>query len=224
MAEYIDREQIERVRLEDSCFFIDHIKGDEIDCIIDAPAADVIEREKIDKAITEIKEEVKSIPQDLSFLSGVKYAFDCLKEKIKGETDMTNEEENLDIVYHKGLEDARLTLLDLLRIPSKEWKDIFDEDSYYVEAILEHYSISEIADRIKAYKEEKKAKEEMKVGDEVISFSDSKAIVTMVDCSCVTVVFSDGSSGEFPRNNFRKTGRHFDEVDKLLDLISGGTE
>ena len=52
MAEYIDREQIERVRLEDSCYVIEHIKGDEIDCIIDAPAADVIERsryEQLDK-------------------------------------------------------------------------------------------------------------------------------------------------------------------------------
>lgn len=54
MAEYIDKEKIERVRLEDSCYIIEHFKGDEIDCIIDAPTEDVIEREKIDKAIDEI--------------------------------------------------------------------------------------------------------------------------------------------------------------------------
>lgn len=51
MAKYIDKEQIERVRLEDSCYIIEHYKGDEIDCIIDAPTADVIERSKINDAL-----------------------------------------------------------------------------------------------------------------------------------------------------------------------------
>ena len=41
MAKYIDVDKIERVRLEDSCYIIEHIKGDEIDCIIDAPIEDV---------------------------------------------------------------------------------------------------------------------------------------------------------------------------------------
>ena len=129
-----------------------------------------------------------------------------------------------DVAYNKGLEDARAAILNFFEIPSGEWEIIFG--SYYVKAILKHYSISEITEKIKIYKEKKKVEDEsIKVGDEVISFSDSKAIVTIVDCSCVTVVFSDGSSGEFPRNNFRKTGRHFDEVAELfskLECADGG--
>lgn len=54
MAEYIDREQIERVRLEGSFYFVEHFKGDGIYCTIDAPTADVIERSKVDNAIEEI--------------------------------------------------------------------------------------------------------------------------------------------------------------------------
>lgn len=61
--------------------------------------------------------------------------------------------------YSKGSEDARQTLLNLLKIPSGEWGSIFDQDSYYVEAIFKHYSISEIAERIEAYEEKKKAEE-----------------------------------------------------------------
>ena len=135
------------------------------------------------------------------------------------------QESTYDVAYNKGLEDAREAILNLLEVPLDEWGIVFDYDSYYIEAILEHYTISEIIERIKAYEEKKKAEEEIKVGDEVISFSDSKAIVTMVDDEWVTVIFEDGSSGEFPRNNFRKTGRHFDEIAELfskLECADGG--
>ena len=159
---------------------------------------------------------------DNAYISGYEDGSKIADRDLKEMHDITYNE-----AYNKGLEDARRALLNFLEVPSDEWGKIFDENSYYIKAIFTHYSISEIAKRIKAYKQNKKAEEEktIKVGDEVISFSDSKAIVTMIDSEYITVVFEDGSSGEFPRNNFRKTGRHFDEVSELfskLECADGG--
>ena len=45
----IDADNIQRVRLEDSCYVIEHSKGDEIDCIIDASTVPAIPMERIEQ-------------------------------------------------------------------------------------------------------------------------------------------------------------------------------
>ena len=124
--------------------------------------------------------------------------------------------------YSKGSEDARQTLLNLLKIPSGEWGNMFDRDSYYVEAIFKHYSINEIAERIKAYEEKKKAEEEsIKVGDEVL-YGSSKLLVTSITNHFICTVNADGKVDTWRATaELIKTGRHFDEAEQLLDKLRG---
>lgn len=78
-----------------------------------------------------------------------------------------NYEKDEDEIYNKGLEDARQILLELFEIPSGERGAIFDETSYYVEAILRNYSLGEISEKIRAYKETKKVRNSIIKGDTV---------------------------------------------------------
>ena len=129
--------------------------------------------------------------------------------------------------YSKGSEDARQTLLNLLKIPSGEWGSIFDQDSYYVEAIFKHYSISEIAERIEAYEEKKKA-EEIKVGD-VVKFNekchsyeankDREYLVLHNFGKLVTLLYDNGDTGAADIILLDKTGRHIEEVEQLLSKL-----
>lgn len=140
------------------------------------------------------------------------------------DTDMIGELKQVE--YIRGLEDARQTLLNLLEIPSGEWGNIFDHDSYYIEAIFKHYSVSEIANRIKSYDEKKKAEEEIKVGDEVKSICGGLVgVVTRVNQSTgrFRILFSDGSGGmtEIFPEDYEKTGRHFVQIEEVLEKLRG---
>ena len=123
------------------------------------------------------------------------------------------------VEYNKGLEDACLTAWTLLT--SKNTGKIFTEYGT-VSDILGNVPMKEIRNRIKVYEEKKKAEEEsIKVGDEVVNNSGNEAVVTMVDDRTVFVVYNDGNCGEFYKESFKKTGRHFDEVEQLLDKLRG---
>ena len=77
---------------------------------------------------------------------------------IKDTQDSLYSEVELKEEYERGLKDARQTMLELLKIPSSERGKMFgNDDYYYTQIILEHFSIEEINDRIKAYKEKQNA-------------------------------------------------------------------
>lgn len=87
------------------------------------------------------------------------------------------------------------------------------------------YGIEKVMDDFKKWQEQKKqAEEEIKVGDEVITFGGSKAIVTRVEDTNIRLFYSDGSGGRFDNNVeiIEKTGRNFSaEVSQLLDKLKG---
>ena len=89
-----------------------------------------------------------------------------------------------------------------------------------------NFTATEALDKIKAYEEEQS---KIKVGDEVKVENSGgylgKAIVTYVDKyeKEIYVVFAGGSAGEITDGTrLRKTGRHFDEVEKLIEVLKGG--
>lgn len=128
--------------------------------------------------------------------------------------------------YNKGLEDVNHAMEVLTHMTGTECAEWF-EGRMGVYKVVCDYSIQRIVEIIKDYEEKEKAEEikvgEIKVGDEVIGFSGAKAIVTVVD-DCdddITLMFEDGSFDTYPCKNFRKTGRHFDEVEQLFGKLRG---
>ena len=123
--------------------------------------------------------------------------------------------------FNEGLENARQVILKLLDINSIEYARIFnDTDMYYTKIILEHYSITEIESKIKAYEEKKKDEEEIKVGDEVRDlFTDNRGVVMSIGELIVYIT----NNGVYTNalGSLEKTGRHFDEVGQLLDKLKG---
>lgn len=95
------------------------------------------------------------------------------------------------------------------------------DPDYNLYDLVARYGAKKVVDDFKKWQEEKK-EAEIKVGDEVISLSSGiKAVVTMVDDETVFVVYSDGSCGDFDKENFKKTGRTIKEVIQSLDELRG---
>lgn len=90
--------------------------------------------------------------------------------------------------------------------------------------IILKWNMRELIYEFKQCQEQKKqTEEEIKVGDEVITFG-SKAIVTRVEDKNIRLFYSDGSGGRFDNNveSIEKTGRNFSaEVSQLLDKLKG---
>ena len=84
-----------------------------------------------------------------------------------------------------------------------------------------NYDIAEVISEFKKWQEEKKKAKKINVGDEVITQERNIAVVTRVKDNCVRVMFKDGSGfrAQHTINELTKTGRHFDEVEQLLDKL-----
>lgn len=128
-------------------------------------------------------------------------------------------EQDYDRGYKQGIADYRK----FERFFDSDGIDMFEDirnpdGTLSMDMILLYLPMSEIMARIRAYED---VKSKIKVGDEVITPSGNKAIITRIDDECITVVFDDGSSDLFDTETFRKTGRHFDEVKQLLDKLRG---
>lgn len=165
--------------------------------------------EPVEKAWENELEKAKEFAYKDGFENGKLWAID---ENAK------DRQEYYDKGYDKGLIDASLTAWTLLT--SKNTGEIFTEYGT-VSDILGNVPMKEIRDRVKAYEE--KVETEIKVGDEVITLGKNIAVVTRVEDNCVRVMFKDGSGfrEQHTINELKKTGRHFDEVEQLLDKLRG---
>ena len=87
------------------------------------------------------------------------------------------------------------------------------------------YGLAIVLKDYKAYQEKKKADEEsIKVGDEVYSLDpNDKSVVTSVDKETkrVTILTTRGKYASIRFSDAHKTGRHFDELEELLDRLRG---
>ena len=81
----------------------------------------------------------------------------------------------------------------------------------------------EAIEKLKAYEEKQKAEDEIKVGDEVYCKGDDisdSGVVTWVGKKRACVMWQDGSAGEVEKDEFIKTGRHFDISSILKEMQS----
>ena len=153
--------------------------------------------------------------QDMAYQRGLeegKKAFDLLESERNSE-------------YQRGLDDAwklaedvlynRGNVLDILRCAT-------------VGAAFDKYSAGQALDILKAYEEKQKADDEIKVGDIVERYLDDKLDSTGIYLGDAdekgdywNCLFWTGASYitlGYPKNQFKKTGRHFD-IEKLLEGI-----
>ena len=123
--------------------------------------------------------------------------------------------------YAKAVEDIQEVVRTLLAMDYKD-KDLCFGGSHITAEILSEFDVREIVERLEAYKKEQS---EIRVGDEV-EINDSNVIVTYVRGSKMFVLYGDGATEEVTVNHteIRKTGRHFDEVEKLIEILKGGED
>jgi len=166
------------------------------------------------------------------FEDGKKQAIEEIPELANKENEIYNDG------YNKGLEDGYKghKYLNQWFIDTCFFEDednLFPEykrrqdDTCCLEDIITDVGFSEVLKRVKAYEENKKAEEySIKVGDEVKSvYNNLSGVVTKVNPGTekIRILFCDGSASiiECFFEDYEKTGRHFDEVEQLLDKLGG---
>ena len=120
--------------------------------------------------------------------------------------------------YKQGLNDAWEAARKIVTWPDRSLvnSDTFDLDPG--ENIFTKYSASEAIAKLKAY--EDKQKDSIEVGDEVIDRDGDITIVTNIHERLFDGLCNDGSTmGDLFLEDVRKTGRHFDQIDKLLEAM-----
>lgn len=172
-----------------------------------------------DKFIIEVKEQVepKLLGTGLVACDGGAICFfeDTLKQ-----CERYNETEAYKKGYAKAMEDIQEAVRMLLAMDYND-RDLHFGGSHITAEILSEFDVREIVERLEAYKKEQS---EIRVGDEV-EINDSNVIVTYVRGSKMYVLYGDGSTEEVTVNHteIRKTGRHFDEVEKLIEILKNMT-
>lgn len=122
--------------------------------------------------------------------------------------------------YQKGLEDAWECARKIINLPNME-----DRENIFGRAfsndVIKDYPVGECIEKIKAYEEEQKKQEEIKVGDEVRNINGGwTAVVSKIDGECMTLMDTNGALGDgYDVNRFTKTGRHFPEIATVLEKM-----
>lgn len=125
--------------------------------------------------------------------------------------------------YNRGLADAWDAARKIIHMPEGDLLNIFTECYSAVCTALQvllKYDASECIEKIQAYEQEK---EEINVGDEVIDHTQSKAytgfVIEVQSADVLKMMSLKDGIWSVRRSNVDKTGRHFDEVEKLLEAM-----
>ena len=132
--------------------------------------------------------------------------------------------------YKKGLEDAWEVARRIVACPEQggldmsEIKEVFGFNVLDVGDLFATIMAEEAIAKLKAYDEEQ---DSIKVGDEVVVNGLTGVVMRLDEKGNVDRYFtSDGKTfgniSGFQNNEVRKTGRHFDEVEKLLERMREG--
>lgn len=85
--------------------------------------------------------------------------------------------------------------------------------SHKARAIFKDLSYQEVKSKFEAWLKQK----DFCIGDEIRTVDGDMGVVTFVYCDMCDCIWCDGSAGEvISKNELKKTGRHFDEIEELL--------
>lgn len=122
--------------------------------------------------------------------------------------------------YEDGLNEAWEVARKIVCSDGYNWselEDIFERRS--TSDILKTNTISEAIDAI-----EKHESKVFKVGDEVVNAIGKKSVVVRVCGSVITVVESNGIVCRWEKEDFKKTGRHFPQIEEVLKQMRESEE
>lgn len=161
------------------------------------------------------KDIIDRIKDDVDYIADEAYknGYDDGAKSVKN---WDEEEKNLRIkeAYEKGLDDVWECIKKIQDTPEKVRVEIFG--NWAMPNIVRKHTASEAMAKIKAYEDEHK----IRVGDEVKAWY-GNAIVTHVDEKAKTANFFyiTGDSGCDYLKNIERTGRHFDEIEVLIEKM-----
>lgn len=123
--------------------------------------------------------------------------------------------------YKKGLEDA-WECARKLRHPSYGgyYADQKEEIFGYVNSddVLTKFTAAEVIKKIEDFKEKK----DIKVGDEVIGLRENWVVIHVADDGKCLGFDADGLLHALNMDDLRKTGRHIDQINGILDKLKEG--
>ena len=125
--------------------------------------------------------------------------------------------------YRKGLDDAWEYALKVGMYGCEYYKNnVFPKHKTYdVWDIIRHYSASEAIAKIKEYE---KGLSDISVGDEVYCIGPNhRSLVTAIleDCKKAVLISASGKWATEYLKNLNKTGKHYSELEKMLDELKG---
>lgn len=163
----------------------------------------------------------------------MKRCYDYGYEDGKADTPFTDTEEAEKKAYNRGLSDAWELVKRIESTPedggltNKQIVEVFGQYWSSFE-LYGAFSVEEAMDLIKAYEDKQKQDAEIKVGDEVYSDAfDDKGIVTHITTdkvSCVCIICNGSTMMKVGLCGLHKTGRHFDQIAKVLAELRGADE
>lgn len=122
-------------------------------------------------------------------------------------------------VYRKGLSDAWEAAKKIALMDTETSENVTGYFGLF--RIMENLTPMQAIEKIRKYEQEK---EEIKVGDEVVSEDDIKAVVIDMDDYFLHVLDENGVVQGWPREDVAKAGRHFSEIAAVLEKMRKGQE
>lgn len=177
-------------------------------------------------AVLEIEDDEEIIDASVSY----SYRSNGMNYKATERMELKEESEDAkNKTYEDGLNDAWEAVKKIEAptaeggLSGKELAQIFkDGDTLY--KVFKNYSAHEAVTRIKEYEEEQKKAAEIKIGDEVTDNDGWKGVITWIspDSEYLVVTLQDGSALRLNKENFKKTGRHFPQIEEVLKRLQEG--
>lgn len=132
------------------------------------------------------------------------------------------QESTYDVAYNKGVED-----FEELFMYEDDYEQFFEDTygskdpDYNLYDLVAKYGAKKVVDDFKKWQEEKKKVEkEIKVGDEVKDLATDNIGVVMSIGKLIVYITNNGVYTN-TLGSLEKTGRHFDEVEQMLDKLRG---
>ena len=119
--------------------------------------------------------------------------------------------------YAKAMEDIQ-TAVRVFRVMNNEDRKRHFDGKYTTAAILDTFDPREIVEKLKAYEKEQS---KIKVGDEVVLKEDHLKMIVTLKCMESALIRGEhpvdvGGTISSSVKKWQKTGKHYDEIEKLL--------
>jgi len=171
-------------------------------------------------AVLELEEDEEIIDASVHYV----YRYNGRNYKATERMELKEESEDArNKTYEDGLNDAweaARTVVDC-KVPYDFWELSSGQSML---AVFRRYSVKEAIEKIREYEEEQKKAAEIKIGDEVTDNEGWDGVVTWIDPdgAYLIILQKDGTALRWKKESFKKTGRHFPQIEEVLKRLQEG--